>query len=312
MIRGFAIFLISLLNLKLNSQSKEKIITRETVGKYQSINLTKSIVLSLSSDMYKGRYIKDSNIVQVQSYLENVLKSQKIKPLDSNYKQFFTIKDSMVGANIIGIYRGDKGSNNAIVLLANYDGRGTINDPEVSDSIFNCANDNASGVAALVQIALFFGKVHVKQNIIFGFTSAKQYSMSGACAMASMIEKNKYKPTMAINIEMIGKKIALSPKKLFIRESDSNLCLPSRLNKFLGDNVFEKHHDPDPIFSIESEDEAFHNILNIPSCTITSFDIDHDEFFLSPKDDVKLIDFDFLHRSIGNITYSVFRLSTED
>jgi len=310
--RSFAIIVISFLALNFNGQSKEKIISRETVSKYQSINLTKSLVLSLSSDMYKGRCIKDTNIVQVQSYLENVLKSQKIRPLNSSYKQFFTIKDSIVGTNIVGIYRGDKASNRSIILLANYDGRGIINDPEVSDSIFNCANDNASGVAALVQIALFFGKIHVKQNIIFGFTSAKQYSMSGACALASMIEKNKFKPTMAINIEMIGKKIALSPKKLFIRESDSNLFLTSRLNKFLGDKVFEKHQDPDPIFSIESEDEAFHNILNIPSFTITSFDIDHDEFFLSPKDDINQIDFDFLHRSIGNITYSIFRLSTED
>jgi Zn-dependent M28 family amino/carboxypeptidase len=280
--------------------------TVELIRKYQKIELTKSLLLSLSSDAYRGRNIRDNSISLSQSFIQNYLKGQKNVSLDSQFSVYYKINDSLSNYNIVGIHRGNKFSNRAILLHANYDNLGTISEEGTMDSIYNGANDNASGVVALIQMAIFFNRMKFNQNIVFAFTSGKRYSMRGTCALASMLETKKIKITSAFNIEMIGRPIEMGSKKLYIKSADSANIYQS-LNRLVGDKIFMPMPEDKDFIPVYSENYPIYNVLKKPSYTITSFNIDKDETYMTPSDDFDHVDVSFLHASIQNITYGIYK-----
>jgi hypothetical protein len=305
----FSIILV-LLNTMGYSQAT-KLSTVELIRKYQKIELPKSLLLSLSSDAYRGRNIRDNSISLSQSFIQNYLKGQKIVSLDSQFAVFFKINDSLSNYNIVGIHRGNKFSNRAMLIHANYDNFGTISEQGVMDSIYNGANDNASGVVALIQLAIFFNRMKFNHNIVFAFTSGKRYSMRGTCALASMLESKKIKITSAFNIEMIGRPIDAGSKKLYIKSADSANIYPS-LNRLVGDKIFLPMPEDKDFIAMNSENAPIYNILKIPSYTITSFNIEKDETYMTPLDDFDHVDVSFLHASIQNITYGIYKYLLEN
>ena len=286
--------------------AQEDIKLIENIQKFQKLDLTRSIVLSLSSDYYRGRNIIDSSIVLSQTYIENILKSQRILALDTSFRFLYNIKDSVFSRNIVGIHYGNKNSNQAILLTANYDHLGVHYAEGETDMIFNGANDNASGVVSLIQIALFFNRIKLKHNVIFAFTSGKRYSMRGSCALANHLENHKFKVQAAFNLEMLGKPISKNNSKLYIKSVDSStIC--EKLNKLIGFETFIPYSEDDEFISCPSENIAFNNILKIPSYTITSFNIENDDTYLTPQDDFEHIDANFLHSSIQKISLSLYK-----
>ncbi len=174
MIKIILFFFSLFFSQQYNCQTKNTQ-TIEYVEKYQKLELTRSILLSLSSDYYKGRNVLDSNIALAQSYIMNVLKSQRIVTYDTGYCHTYSIRDSIFSKNIIAVHRGDKKSKKIILIIANYDNLGTIYEANNDDHIYNGANDNMSGTVALIQMAIFFSRIKINKNIVFAFTSGKRY-----------------------------------------------------------------------------------------------------------------------------------------
>lgn len=279
----------------------------DQIRNIQSFHLTKSIVQSLSSELYYGRNILDSNVELTVLYLENVLKSQRISPLTNNsFRQVYSLNNKSNGYNVVGIYKGNPKKKEAILVTANFDNLGIISDNLVPDQLYNGANDNASGVAALIQFALLVSKTKTKQNFIFGFTSGKRFSLCGIAALAKNLESSKMKIIAEFNIEMIGKKHRNLNNQLFIR-NESSIKVDKLFNDFMGQKVFSNYENDTITFGNYTESSAVESVLNIPSYTISTFDIETDTLYMTPKDDVMSIDFDFLHRAIQMISYCIIK-----
>lgn len=88
---------------------------------------------------------------------------------------------SIAGHNVVGVVRGSERSHESVVYTAHYDHLG-IGAAVRGDSIYNGAYDNASGVAAVLEIARAFGALETspRRSVVFLFTTAEEAGLLGA------------------------------------------------------------------------------------------------------------------------------------
>ena len=113
-------------------------------------------VETLSSDAYEGRQTGTKGAEKARTYLSFRLKEIGLKPYpgQKSYEQEFEVKGrnnatALKGKNLVAYIPGK--SDNVIVISAHYDHIGII-----KNEVHNGADDNASGVAGLLQFAKYF------------------------------------------------------------------------------------------------------------------------------------------------------------
>jgi Zn-dependent M28 family amino/carboxypeptidase len=86
------------------------------------------------------------------------------------------------------------------------------------DTMFNGANDNASGVAAIIRLAYYFGKLKSNERtIVFIAFSGEELGLLGSRITATKLNPDIIKAV--INIEMIGRSISKRKKNPYITGS---------------------------------------------------------------------------------------------
>lgn len=126
-----------------------------------------------------------------------------------DYQQSFPIiyrKQSNYSAdiaeNIIGVLEGAAKPTEYIVISAHYDHLGVVN-----NAIFNGADDNATGVAALLELARIFSSSNLppSKSIIFIAFSAEELGRQGSKKFCnSLIERSLSNAMTNLNLEMLG------------------------------------------------------------------------------------------------------------
>jgi hypothetical protein len=90
-----------------------------------------------------------------------------------------------------------------------------INEPEDADRIYNGANDNASGTAAVLALAHYFSKKGDNaRTLIFCAFSGEELGLLGSQAFVKAINPGMIKAV--INIEMIGQTDAVGKNSFFV------------------------------------------------------------------------------------------------
>jgi hypothetical protein len=150
-------------------------------GEFEKTGLKKSI-------SFKGYYQAFSNLHDIS----------KIQDLDSLFNH-----PEKVLFNVIGILPGKSKADEVVVFSAHYDHIGTDSSLK-RDKIFNGANDNASGVAALLYLANYFSiKNNNERTLAFCAFAGEELGLIGSKAFLQVSNTNNVK--FVINIEMIGK-----------------------------------------------------------------------------------------------------------
>ncbi len=180
-------------------------------------NLKKHITY-LASDKMKGRQTGSPEIEQAAQYIEGEFKKYGLTTKgEKGFRQTFDAKvrrivvpDSIRKAdNIIGFL--DNGARKTIVIGAHYDhlGFGELGTRDTLNigKIHNGADDNASGVAGLLELAKHYSKNKEKENFNFLFIAfgAEEWGLLGS---KHFVEN----PTIALenihwmlNMDMIGR-----------------------------------------------------------------------------------------------------------
>ncbi len=104
--------------------------------------------------------------------------------------------------NIIATIKGSAPDNRVIALLAHYDSR--IDDNSDSTSFAPGANDNGSGVAALLEISRILSAMRLPATIKVMFLSGEEHGLLGAAHMANMAQIEKWNLIAVLNNDMIG------------------------------------------------------------------------------------------------------------
>ena len=141
--------------------------------------------------------ISNQTFKQKFTYTFKGEKRQEFFPIKKPKKNFSNVSDTtVIGANIIGKLEGT--INKSIVITAHFDHLGIRN-----GNIFNGADDNASGTAALFTIAKYFKKNPTKHNLIFAALDAKEIGSLGAEYFLKNYSEKK-NILLNINLDMIA------------------------------------------------------------------------------------------------------------
>jgi hypothetical protein len=177
----------------------------------------------LASDDMQGRGTGTEGERMAAKYIETQFKKLKLKPLGDNhtYRQQFDFKGGQHGTgeagkanNIVGFL--DNGASTTIIIGAHYDHLGTgvqgsSLDANPSGKIHNGADDNASGVAGLLELARYFktNKVKEKNNFLFLCFSGEELGLYGSDYFTEHPAVELSTVNFMINLDMVGR---LDPK----------------------------------------------------------------------------------------------------
>ncbi len=133
---------------------------------------------TLSSGAFTGRGTGKNQKAQklITSYFATI----GLEKFNNNYSSKFVFKDQDTkneseGTNIIGHIKGKSHPNKYIVISAHYDHLGIKN-----DTIYNGADDNASGTSALLVLAKHFKKQQPEHSMIFAAFDAEELGLQGS------------------------------------------------------------------------------------------------------------------------------------
>jgi Zn-dependent M28 family amino/carboxypeptidase len=173
-------------------------------------NQIKTDLKILSSDKFEGREIGGKGIKEAAKYIANQFGTLKLKKFNNFYqKKFFakskTIQDSLEAFNVIGYIEGaDKQLKKEFVIFsAHYDHLGISKD----GIIYNGADDNASGVAGVLNIAKAIqkNKTRPKRSLIFIAFSGEEKGLLGSYNFVKDPPIPIQSVYAALNMDMIGR-----------------------------------------------------------------------------------------------------------
>ena len=182
--------------------------------KYNSINNIMQDVKFLSSDELEGRATGTIGEKKAAEYIHNKMSDLGLKVFLQEFDVVFHgQKTNLKGTNVIGYL--DNNADNAIILGAHYDhlGYGDFGSRSPnSKEIHNGADDNASGVALILELAKQLKKDNINSNIIFIAFSGEELGLLGSDYFASNIKeffKQELMDTIwckyMLNFDMVGK-----------------------------------------------------------------------------------------------------------
>jgi len=156
----------------------------------------------LSSDKFAGRKFASPASLQSQSYLVDTLKELAVPAFKNSYRHSFKKTDifqTKQGTNIIAYVPGTDHADEYIILSAHYDHLGAKR-----GKVFNGADDNASGTAALLHYAKLIKQQPLKYSVIFLFTDGEEINLLGAKAFIAQQDKLRKQFKLNINLDMIA------------------------------------------------------------------------------------------------------------
>lgn len=104
--------------------------------------------------------------------------------------------------NIVAVIQGTELGAGTLIVGAHYDSVGRPLDSGTVDA--PGANDNGSGVAAVLELARIMSKSRYKATIMFALFSAEEVGRQGSRAFASWISENQTDVIGMINVDTIG------------------------------------------------------------------------------------------------------------
>ncbi len=146
-------------------------------------------------------------------------------------------------ANIIGVLEGSTRPHEVVIISAHYDHVGSSGNKK-KDSIYNGANDNASGTAAVMELARYFAKQGKNERtIIFCAFGGEELGLLGSVFFAEFIQPQHV--IAVLNIEMIG--IPQFGKNRFFMTGADYSNLAKHVDNTIKGTGMKRRREPDVI-----------------------------------------------------------------
>ena len=159
-------------------------------------------VRALSSDAMEGRGMGTQGGAAARAFVINRFADLKLKTFGDSYEKPFDAPapvSKIKPANVVGYVEGSKHPDRFVVVTAHYDHLG-VRDKQV----YNGADDNASGVATLLQIAAHFARERPANSIIFAALDGEEEGLLGARAFVKWIKDERRDVALDVNLDMVS------------------------------------------------------------------------------------------------------------
>jgi Zn-dependent M28 family amino/carboxypeptidase len=160
---------------------------------------------TLSADAMEGREVGTAGGARARAYLVERFQAVGLVPFDGDYRQPVRVparggRPVRDGANVVGYLRGTRLPERYLVVSAHYDHVGVQ-----SATVYNGANDNASGTAALLAIARHFAAHRPRHSLMVAAFDAEEVGLVGARAFVQSPPVERSALVLNLNVDMIGR-----------------------------------------------------------------------------------------------------------
>jgi Zn-dependent M28 family amino/carboxypeptidase len=266
----------------------------------------------LSSDELEGRETGTKGIEKAAEFLEDFLKKNNVKPYFKTYRDTLTNFKSPA-FNIVGVIEGSdpKLKNEFVVLSAHYDHIG-VEKNKKEDVINNGANDDASGVTAVAEMAKYFAQTKSnKRSILVVFFAGEEKGLLGSKSLVQKLKKQNFNLYAQLNIEMIGVPMKRDYLAYITGFDKSNMA--DKINEYTGKKTigFLPKEAEYKLF-YRSDNYSFYEAFKKPCQSISTFDFENFEFYHHPSDEFKLMDIPHMTSFIQEFLPAVTQIASSD
>jgi len=277
----------------------------------------------IASDEFEGRETGENGQKRAAEYISKQFKINGIKPGmgDSTFFQHFPVENKLPAANsenILAYLEGTDKKEELILITAHYDHLGIK-----SGFIYNGADDDGSGTAAVIELAEAFSMASKegfgpRRSILFMLFSGEENGLQGSKYYTDNPVFPLATTMVDLNIDMIGRVDARhkdSINYIYIIGSDKlssglhrvNEASNNQYSKLKLDYSFNDAKDPNRFyFRSDQYNFAKHDIP-----VIFYFNGTHEDYH-KPSDKVNKIDFILLSKRAKLIFYTAWELANRN
>jgi len=279
-----------------------------------NVSEVERIEKTLSSDDMRGRKIYTPEIDRAADFISNEFKEAGLaswQPATGEaandtaiYREEFNAGSGHPRklTNVVGVLPGKTRKDEYVIFSAHYDHLGT-GKPINGDSIFNGANDNASGVTAVIMLAKYFKSLdNNERTIVFAAFSGEETGGLGSRYFSKQFDPDKV--VAMFNIEMIGTESKWGKNSAYITGYDKT-DMGRILQKNLEGSDFTFYPDP---YSSQNlfyrSDNATLAMLGVPAHTISTSKMDNEPNYHRETDQIETLDLQNMTMIIKSIALS--------
>ena len=160
---------------------------------------------TLSADAMEGRLAGTPGGARARDYIVQRFKQAGITPVGKSYEHPFTFRGrgesaDRGGVNVVGVIEGRRDPSRYIVMTAHYDHLGVRN-----GQIYNGADDNASGVAALLAVASRLSAERPEHSVLLAAVDAEELGLHGARALLRSPPVPREAMVLNVNLDMVAR-----------------------------------------------------------------------------------------------------------
>jgi Zn-dependent M28 family amino/carboxypeptidase len=258
----------------------------------------------LSSDEMEGRRVGTRGSEKARAFVTERFRASGVLPFGPSYESAFTFTTGrgnnvqQRGVNVIGQIEGKRTPRRYIVVSAHYDHLGVRN-----GVVFNGADDNASGTAALFAVAKYFATHQPENSLILAAFDAEEAGLQGSKAFLRQPPVEARLLALNINADMIGRDphdklfVVGTARQPFLRPYIVALAKKAPVKVIMG------HEDPkQPEDWTEDSDHYSFMAAKIPALYVGVEDFDQHH---QPTDDYATMSHSFYVRAVETLILAI-------
>ena len=263
------------------------------------IDYLASIVEWMSSDSLKGRFTGTAYADRTARFIADEFAKAGVSPVAGNEGYFMKVFNSL--GNVIGVLPGKSKKDELVIFCAHYDHVGTKSSPVYkrqatsADTIYNGANDNASGISGIIALAKYFAELrNNERTLMFIAFTGEEMGLRGSSQLVPLLDPDKI--IAVLNFDMIGRPINKKSGPFITGDVHSNLreilnkTLAAKDLKRYGTDYFSGDRYIYEKLFMRSDNYPF-VAKGIPAHTIMTSS-PNDRYYHSVDDEYKTIDFE--------------------
>ena len=275
-----------------------------------SLQLIKDI-RTLSADKYEGRRVGTRGSRMAQFYIIDRFKQLGLQAYHDTYEYAFYFNEGdkrVMGTNLFGYIPGK--TEGVIVITAHYDHLGVRSKAPAADSIYNGADDNASGTCALLALIKYFKQHPPQHTLLFAALDGEEEGLQGAKALLQQPPVPVEQIELNINMDMVSRN---EKGELYVTGTHQNPDLKPYITR-LADSSRVKllmGHDHPEDGAQNWTSQSDHYIFYQKGIPFLYFGVEDHPDYHKASDEFEHIDPSFYYRAVQTVQAAVEMLDQE-